>query len=125
MQTTGGVFSRSVPVLGPIMEIILKKSVDQSADDAPCAKPLFVVWCQLAAVLDAPGQRTGVSMAYRTGQCVSGIRRRHAVQIQQVLHHMLDLFLGGMPVADNGLLDLQGGVFMNLKSAVRQRAHGG
>lgn len=66
-----------------------------------------------------------VRVADGTGKGISRVGGRGAIESQQVLHHLLDLRLGGAPGAGHRLLDLQGSVFVHFEIAVGQGAERG
>ncbi len=64
-------------------------------------------------------------MGQRAGQRIGCVRLGGAVELEQALHHMADLLLGGMAVAYHRLLDLQGRVFSHRQAGQHQRGNGG
>ena len=64
-------------------------------------------------------------MADRYCQGVGGIGLGRLGKVEEGLHHLLDLLLGGLAVADHGLLDLQGRVFEDRQPPRDAGYHGG
>jgi len=73
------------------------------------------------------GQATGgvVGVRQRTGQRVGGVGLWRTIELQQPLHHMADLLLGGVAIADHRLLDLQRGIFRHRQAGQYQRGDRG
>lgn len=54
-----------------------------------------------------------IDMAERNGKCIRRIFLRLTRQIQNHLHHVLNLLLAGTPGADHGKFDLTSGILRN------------
>ena len=66
-----------------------------------------------------------MGMGNGAGQCVGGVGTGFGIQAEQATNHVLHLGFVGMAVTDDGLFDLQGGVFGNVESIGDQSANGG
>ena len=72
-----------------------------------------------------PQSLSAVGVANGAGEGVGGVGRGCSGQGEQAHDHRLHLLLGGFALADDRLLDLQGGVFGDRQAAVHQRRNGG
>src|SRR5690606_18727729 len=105
----GGRLATSLPESRPIMEA----SLHYPAAADPGATAPDRGSGQAGRGGRAGGVARRVYVADRAGECVGGIGGRRPGQHQQALDHGDDLALGGMPVAHDGLLELQGAVLVH------------